>query len=126
MYEVTIRQSFSAAHVLKETGGMCERLHGHNFLVEVSISSRELNETGILLDFRVLKEWTDETLKQLDHKCLNEIPYFKDINPSAENVARFIHDRVMEKAGIHNLHVSRVTVWESEDARASYSEGNND
>ena len=120
MYEVTITQSFSAAHSLKEIGGACEKLHGHNFIVEVSLSSPALNDAGIVIDFTIVKEWTDEILKELDHKYLNELIYFDGLNPSAENVARFIYDRVLEKARGHRLDVACVTVWESEDTRASY------
>jgi len=120
VYEVTIRQSFSAAHRLKEIGGACEKLHGHNFIVEVSLSSPALNDAGIVIDFKIVKEWTNEILKELDHKYLNELSYFHSLNPSAENVARFIYDRVLEKAKDRHLDVASVTVWESEDTRASY------
>jgi 6-pyruvoyltetrahydropterin/6-carboxytetrahydropterin synthase len=121
VYEVGIKQSFSAAHNLNEVGGLCEKLHGHNFIVEVFVSSRELNTSGLVIDFRILKEWTDEVLKELDHKYLNEIDYFKDLPPSSENVARFIYDRISDKSRIHKLDVSRVTVWESEDAWVTYN-----
>ena len=120
VYEVTIKQSFSAAHMLKEVGGACEKLHGHNFVVEISICSSVLSEEGILIDFRVLKQWTDEILKEFDHKCLNDISYFKDTSPSSENIAKFTYDRISEKIKESHLEVSLVTVWESEDARASY------
>jgi 6-pyruvoyltetrahydropterin/6-carboxytetrahydropterin synthase len=120
MYEVTIKKTFSAAHILKEIGGRCEELHGHNFLVEVSVSAPELNKEGLLIDFRVLKKWTHDILETLDHKYLNEVDYFKDINPSSEQVARLIYDRIAEKAIPRGYGVSRVTVWESENARVSY------
>ena len=120
MYEATITRSFSAAHVLKDIGGKCEGLHGHNFDVEVSLAAVDLNKEGLLIDFRILKEWTDEILDCLDHKHLNDLPYFKDKNPSAENLARFIYDRISDKVKLKNIDVSRVTVWESEKARASY------
>jgi 6-pyruvoyltetrahydropterin/6-carboxytetrahydropterin synthase len=120
VYEVTIKQSFSAAHMLKEVGGTCEKLHGHNFIVEVSICSAALTDAGILIDFRILKQWTDEILKEFDHKYLNEINYFNSMSPSSENVARCIYDKISEKIKKSNLDVSRVTVWESEDARVSY------
>ncbi len=126
MYEVTIRQSFSAAHKLKEIGGACEKLHGHNFIVEVSLCSAALSDTGILIDFRILRQWTDEILEEFDHKCLNDITYFKDTSPSSENIARFIYDRISEKIKEDNLAVFRVTVWESEDARASYCGNSHD
>jgi len=121
MYEVTIRKSFAAAHLLREIGGKCEELHGHNFFVEVSTAAESLNEEGLLIDFRLLKRWTDEVLEELDHKYLNELKYFKKINPSSEQIARFLFDRIAAKAGPANLPLSRVTVWESENARASYS-----
>ena len=121
MYEVTIKKSFSAAHLLKEIGGKCEELHGHNFLVEVSVASESLNSEGLLIDFRVVKRWTDEVLEQLDHKYLNEIEYFKSINPSSEQLARFLYDRISEKSRQMNVTLSRVTVWESDNSRVSYS-----
>ena len=120
MYEITITRSFSAAHVLKDIGGKCEGLHGHNFIVDVSLAGPDLNKEGLLLDFRILKEWTDAILDALDHKHLNELPYFTHLNPSAENLARFLHDQVSEKAAGQHIKVSCVTVWESENARASY------
>jgi 6-pyruvoyltetrahydropterin/6-carboxytetrahydropterin synthase len=120
VYEVTIKQSFSAAHMLKDVGGTCEKLHGHNFIVEVSICSTGLTDAGILIDFRILKQWTDEILKEFDHKYLNEISYFKGMSSSSENLARFIYNRISEKVKKSNLDVSQVTVWESEDARVSY------
>lgn len=121
MYEVTIKKSFSAAHLLKEIGGKCEELHGHNFLVEVSVASETLNSEGLLIDFRVLKKWTDEVLERLDHKYLNDIEYFKNINPSSEQLARFLFDRISEKSRQAKVTLSRVTVWESDNARVSYS-----
>ena len=121
MYEVTIKKSFSAAHLLKEIGGKCEELHGHNFLVEVSVASESLNSEGLLIDFRVVKRWTDDVLEQLDHKYLNEIEYFKNINPSSEQLARFLYDRISEKSRQANVTLLRVTVWESDNARVTYS-----
>lgn len=121
MYEVTIKKSFSAAHLLKEIGGKCEELHGHNFLVEVSVAAESLNSEGLLIDFRIVKGWTDEVLEQLDHKYLNELEYFKNINPSSEQLARFLYDRISEKSRQAKVTLTRVTVWESENSRVSYS-----
>lgn len=123
MYEVTIKKSFSAAHVLKEIGGKCEDLHGHNFLVEVTVEGEALNGEDLLIDFRDLKKWTNGILDQLDHKYLNEIDVFKGINPSSERVAKFIHDRLTETIESLDLGlvVSRVTVWESDNARVAYT-----
>ncbi len=123
MYEVTIKKSFSAAHVLKEIGGKCEDLHGHNFLVEVSVAGDALNGEDLLIDFRDLKKWINEILDHLDHKYLNEVEAFKDINPSSDRVAKFINDRRTKKIQTMNLDlmVSRVTVWESDNARVTYT-----
>lgn len=121
MFEVTIRKSFAAAHQLRDIGGKCEGLHGHNFTVEVSAGAQSLNKDGLLLDFRLLKRWTNEILEELDHKYLNELPCLKDLNPSSEIIAQFMFERLAEKAKSANAPITRVTVWESEDARVSYS-----
>jgi 6-pyruvoyltetrahydropterin/6-carboxytetrahydropterin synthase len=120
MYEVTIKKSFSAAHLLKEIGGKCEELHGHNFLVEISVKAESLNEEGLLIDFRVVKRWTDEVLEALDHKYLNELEYFKNTNPSSEEIARFLYERIGEKARQAKVALSKVTVWESENSCVTY------
>ena len=119
MYEVTIRKSFSAAHLLREIGGKCEELHGHNFLVEVSAAADALNEEGLLIDFRLLKRWTDEILDGLDHKYLNELECFKGINPSSERIARFLYERIAEKARQAKVPLTRVTVWERSEEHTS-------
>ncbi len=121
MYEVTIRKSFSAAHLLREIGGKCEELHGHNFMVEVSAAADSLNEEGLVIDFRLLKRWTDDILDGLDHKYLNELESFKGMNPSAERIARFLYEQIDEKARKTKVPLTRITVWESENARVSYS-----
>ena len=120
MYEATIRKSFSAAHILKDIGGKCEDLHGHNFIVEVTVQGESLNEEDLLIDFRDLKRWTNEILEMLDHKYLNEIEVFKGMNPSSERIARTIHDRLADKVKTMGLNIARVTVWESENARVVY------
>lgn len=120
MYEVKIRKSFSAAHLLQEIGGKCEALHGHNFDVEVTVAGGKLNAEGLLIDFRILKTWTEEVLETLDHKHLNEIDCFRDINPSSENIARYIYEAIEQKSNPLNISVSSVTVWESENSSVTY------
>lgn len=120
-YEITVKRSFSAAHVLREIGGKCESLHGHNFIVEVTVQGNRLDNKDLLMDFRDLKRWTEEILASLDHTHLNELPYFQGINPSAERIARYIHHALMIKIPGPNVRVKGVTVWESDHARVTYT-----
>lgn len=120
VYSLTVRASFAAAHRLREYEGNCEHLHGHNWQVEVSVESDRLDAVGMALDFRVMKRALSDLLSRWDHKYLNEIPPFTEENPSSENLARRIFDE-MEGMLPGHAKVSRVAVWESEDARAEYS-----
>ncbi len=120
MYEVTIIKSFSAAHLLKQIGGKCEELHGHNFKVEVTVAAPDLNKSGLLIDFRVVKKWLNKILDQMDHKHLNELPNFADINPSAENIAKYICEQMAPQAKEAHVRIARVKVWESENAVVAY------
>ena len=120
MYEVTIIKSFSAAHILSQVGGKCEELHGHNFKVELTLGAPVLNQSGLLIDFRLVKKWLGEILDELDHKHLNEISYFTGINPSAENVAKYIAEKIAPAAKAARVKVTRVKVWESENAAVTY------
>ena len=122
MYEVTIIKSFSAAHLLSEIGGKCEELHGHNFKVEVTVGATELNSEGILIDFRLLKIWLKEILDQMDHQHLNDLPFFKDKNPSSENIACFLYREMQDKVAESGVKMLRVKVWESETAAVTYRE----
>jgi len=120
MYEVTIIKSFSAAHLLAQIGGKCEELHGHNFKVEVTLAAPNLNESGLLIDFRVVKKWLSAILDQMDHKHLNELPCFAGINPSAENIAKYIYTSMEMKATESQVRIARIKVWESENAAVIY------
>ena len=120
MYEVTIIKSFSAAHVLAEIGGKCEELHGHNFKVEVTVAAKELNSNGLLIDFRFLKKWLGEILEDIDHKHLNTLTSFAGINPSAENIAKYICEKMELKVKTARVNVVRVKIWESENAAVTY------
>ncbi len=122
MYEVTVICDFSAAHSLRDYKGKCENLHGHNWKVEVSVESEGLNHLGMVIDFKILKEETKGLLEGLDHRYLNEIEPFDRVNPSSENIARFIFDRLSEKVNGEGRRVKEVKVWESEDAYATYRE----
>ncbi len=125
MYEITVKKTFSAAHSLN-IGGECENLHGHNFTVEATIKSEELNTDGLVLDFRVLKKWVNEILEELDHTFLNDLPAFKNTGPTSENIARFIYNRLEGNTSVMGLKVSRIAVWESENSKAVYTKSCSD
>ena len=120
MYEVTIIKSFSAAHLLHDLGGKCEELHGHNLKVEITVAAEKLNSTGLLIDFRFLKKCLGEVLEDFDHKHLNTLDSFSGINPSAENIARHICEKMELKVKPAGVKVARVKIWESENAAVTY------
>ncbi|NIQ40007.1 MAG: 6-carboxytetrahydropterin synthase QueD [Proteobacteria bacterium] len=123
MYEIKIEDHFAGAHLLRNYHGRCENLHGHNWKIEVLVVSNSLNEGGMVLDFKILKESTQKVLKTLDHKHLNELPDFCEVNPSSENIARYVFDRLKPMVEEHKVILKKVTAWESENSCASYYEG---
>ena len=122
MYRLTIHTAFAAAHNLIHYQGDCENLHGHNWKVEVSITTDELDKAGLGVDFKILKKETNALLKTLDHKYLNELPPFVSTSPSSENIARYLYGELTRILGSDKVKVEMVTVWESDFAAASYYE----
>lgn len=122
MYELVVESKFSAAHQLRGYQGKCEKLHGHNWRVTVAVTAERLNDQGLAMDFHDLKKALREVLDQLEHTFLNDIFPFTQINPSSENLAKWIYDNMAKKIDDDNLHVASVTVWESDTASASYFE----
>jgi 6-pyruvoyltetrahydropterin/6-carboxytetrahydropterin synthase len=120
VYTLTVRSTFAAAHRLREYAGNCERLHGHNWQVEATVESESLDEQGMAMDFRAMKGALHDVLSGMDHRYLNEIPPFDALNPSSENLARYIFGE-MEGRVPAPARLRRITVWESEDARASFA-----
>ena len=124
MYEISVDESFAAAHNLRDYHGKCEDLHGHNYKVRVILAGKELDRTGLLYDFVHLKQVIQEAIRSLDHKYLNELPPFDTLNPSAENIARHIYDRTAQQLpnAPNAAAISSVTVWETETSAATYRE----
>lgn len=122
MYELMIEESFAAAHQLRGYKGSCENLHGHNWKVQVFVVADSLNEIDLAIDFHELKAITRETLSALDHSFLNDVFPFTEINPSSENIARWIFDSINKKITYDNVQVASVSVWESDTASATYYE----
>lgn len=122
MFELKIISQFAAAHRLRNFQGKCEQLHGHNWKVEVFVESNYLDETGLVKDFGELKATTQEILAELDHQYLNEREPFTRENPSSEHIARHLFRELSRRLNAERLRVSKVSVWESDTACASYFE----
>jgi 6-pyruvoyltetrahydropterin/6-carboxytetrahydropterin synthase len=120
MYMITVLSHFAGAHRLRHLHGKCEALHGHNWKVEVSVTSDRLGKEGIVIDFGILKRKVEKILKSLDHTFLNELPYFVKQEPSSENIARYIYDLLEKDLKRYPVTVQRVTAWESDTACATY------
>jgi 6-pyruvoyltetrahydropterin/6-carboxytetrahydropterin synthase len=122
VYEVSVDETFAAAHNLRGYNGECEDLHGHNYKVRVTLSGKELDSTGLLYDFVRLKQAIQGVIRSLDHKYLNELPPFDALNPSAENLARYIYDETVKQLhqSLNGAGIASITVWETETARATY------
>lgn len=95
MYEVSVAAWFSAAHQLRLLDGSLEPLHGHNWCVRVTCSGPRLDAMGVLVDFTKLKPALDAVVATLHDRHLNDLPAFRDRNPSAENVAEHVAERLV-------------------------------
>lgn len=115
MYKIRVISEFNSAHNLRHYQGKCEQIHGHNWKVEVAVYSSKLDKLGMVMDFKLLKKKLNIILDSLDHKYLNKIAAFKKINPTSENIAHFIYER-LRIAG------AKVTVWETDTSSASFYE----
>ena len=120
MFELKVTSHFAAAHQLRMVAEKCENLHGHNWKVETCVSGEKLNSAGVLIDFGELKEHVSRIMETLDHKFLNELGFFDDGNPSSENIACYIAKELGRLIGDDQISVSRITVWESDNASATY------
>lgn len=121
MYEISKETSFSGAHNLRGYQGKCEAVHGHNWRVKVFMAATELDELGLVVDFKVLGKHLDEALDALDHKDINAIPPFDKLNPSSENIAKYIFDELSNRLNGDRARVTRVMVWETDNSCAIYS-----
>ena len=123
MFEVSVEETFAAGHALRNYKGKCENVHGHNYRCQVTIEGPDLDEIGLLVDFVELKRVVHSVLDRLDHTWLNDFPPFDVLNPSAENIARYIYENVNE--GIktrQGVRLSLVKLWETDTAFATYRE----
>jgi 6-pyruvoyltetrahydropterin/6-carboxytetrahydropterin synthase len=120
MFEISVEYTFAAGHALRNYKGKCENVHGHNYKVRVTLAGDKLNEAGLLMDFVELRAQIKALVEKLDHRFLNDIPPFDQLNPSAENLAKYICDGIGPQARSQGLKVLGVTIWETDTTSATY------
>jgi 6-pyruvoyltetrahydropterin/6-carboxytetrahydropterin synthase len=125
MYEVTVEAGFSSGHYLRNYKGKCENPHGHNYKVRVTLAGAVLDEAGLLLDFKLLKQVMRPVIDRLDHQMLNDLEPFTVLNPSAENLAKYFYDqtsRQLAEMSAGRVRVKDCTIWETDTTTATYYE----
>ncbi|MGH9447680.1 MAG: 6-carboxytetrahydropterin synthase QueD, partial [Terriglobia bacterium] len=120
MFEVSVEYTFAAGHALRNYKGKCENVHGHNYRVQVTVAGATLNEAGLLVDFSDLRKGITELAGRFDHQFLNDITPFDQLNPSAENLAKYVSDGMTGQLRSQGLEVRAVTVWETDTSCATY------
>ena len=124
MYTLRVEGAFEAAHRVVGYPGKCDRLHGHNWVVEATFQGTQLDELGMLIDFKVAKKALAEILEDFDHYYLNDFPPFKDgVNPTAENLAHIIYEKLEARAEVQAspAELTALTVWESPKSSVTYT-----
>ncbi|HEX7051570.1 MAG TPA: 6-carboxytetrahydropterin synthase QueD [Longimicrobiales bacterium] len=123
MYVVSVQAHYDSAHFLRHYHGKCERLHGHRYVVEVALAASELDESGLAFDFVDIKRELRELADRLDHANLNDLPPFTEIEPSAENQARYFYDELKGRLPPRMAEaLLYARVWETPTQWAQYSE----
>jgi len=120
MYEISVVTGFSAAHSLRDYEGECAKVHGHNWQVRVTVCADEPGANGIAIDFRDLRRLTNEVVARLDHTHINEVEPFDKINPTSENIARWLCDELRAKLSTTGVRLARIDVQENENSCVSY------
>jgi 6-pyruvoyltetrahydropterin/6-carboxytetrahydropterin synthase len=123
-YTLKVLTDFASAHTLRDYPGACSRMHGHNWKVELEVVATKLNEIGIAIDFKQMKQTANEVCDQLDHRYLNELEPFTEINPTAENIAAWLYSEISKRLNNETIQVSALTLWETERACVRYTEEN--
>ncbi|HEY3626421.1 MAG TPA: 6-carboxytetrahydropterin synthase QueD [Terracidiphilus sp.] len=125
MYELTVERDFSSGHFLRNYRGRCENPHGHNYKVRITLAGAELDEAGLLLDFKLLKQVMRPVIDRIDHQMLNELEPFTTVNPSAENIARYFYEQTNQQLSAMTngrVLVKDCTIWETDTTSATYYE----
>ena len=122
MFELRVESEFSSSHQLRGYEGKCENLHGHNWKVEMHVKGAGLNNIGLLIDFKELRKILNHVVNPLDHVFINEIKPFDEINPSAENIAKYIYQKAKDELKGKNVDIYKICVYETPKSMAIYYE----
>ncbi len=120
MFEVSVECSFSAGHALRDYKGKCENVHGHNYRIRLTVTGGELDRAGLLVDFSDLRADLRALVDRFDHQFLNDLKPFDEVNPSAENLAKYISDGIGPRLEGRPARLNSVTVWETGGSSATY------
>ncbi len=121
MFEIAVEETFAAGHSLRNYHGKCEKVHGHNYKVQVVLTGDRLNEAGLLMDFSDVRSRLRALIERLDHQFLNDLPPFDLINPSAENMAKYFFDELSTSLPAERgVKLCYVRIWETDTASATY------
>jgi 6-pyruvoyltetrahydropterin/6-carboxytetrahydropterin synthase len=125
MFEVTVEAGFSSGHYLRNYKGKCENPHGHNYKVQITLAGEELDNAGLLLDFKLLKHVLRPVIDRIDHQMLKDLEPFTVLNPSAENMAKYFYEQTNEKLAAitqGRVRVKKAIIWETDTCTATYYE----
>ena len=120
MFDIFIKTHFSGGHHLRNYPGNCEKPHGHNWKVKVTVRVSELDGLGMGIDFKVLKQKVNTVVDELDHCDLNEHPAFQNCNPSSEHIARFLFEQLKERLAAEHTQLYSVQVRETDSSGVIY------
>ncbi len=120
MFEVAKEIMISATHRVREHDGGCERIHGHNWKIIVYVKASELNNMGMVIDFKDLKKVMKEVIMPMDHNDINTYKPFDIVNPTSENIAKYIYEEISKKINDARISVSKVEVFETDKSKAIY------
>ena len=123
-YLLKVVTEFASAHTLRDYPGACSRMHGHNWKLELEVVATTLDEIGMGVDFKKMKTAANEVGDRLDHRYLNDLEPFTDVNPTAENIAAYMYREIAAKLNSDTIRVKAVTLWETDRACVRYSEEN--
>jgi 6-pyruvoyltetrahydropterin/6-carboxytetrahydropterin synthase len=122
MFKLIVKKEFSSAHILHGHPGDCKRMHGHNWLVEAEVRGSNINEIGMVIDFKDIKNNLQGIIDKLDHQYLNDIEPFINENPTAENISKYIYKELSKNINTDKIKVSEIKLWETSNSAVTYTE----